>query len=46
MVERIVNNKLNRGEFIYNGGFQRSYWEHLKDRGAERLGPGLRKSEE
>lgn len=32
MVEGIINNKSLIGE-IYNGWFQRSYWEHLKDRG-------------
>lgn len=33
------------GGFVYNEGFQRSYWKRLKGRGAVRLGPGLRKSE-
>lgn len=33
-------------EFVYNEGFQRSYWESLKDKGTMRLGPGLRKLEQ
>lgn len=45
-VEGLIDYKLNTGEFVYNGGFQRSYWERLKDRGAVRLKPGVRKSEQ
>lgn len=34
-VEGLIDYKLNMGEFVYNGGFQRSYWERLKDRSSK-----------
>lgn len=45
-VEGLIYDKVNMKEFVYNEGFQRSYWECLKDKGTMRLGPGLRKLEQ